>query len=97
MQCARDAILRACGLNLWPLYSAIQPGWHQGAAQQFFPKIAGMRKPLRFSFDFLTGIAFFWPGYGGAHPGGGAAEKHHARNARRDFGADGVQQHQTES
>ena len=56
-----------------------------------------MRKPLRFSFDFLTGIAFFWPGYGGAHPGGGAVEKHHARNARRDFGADGVQQHQTES
>ena len=31
MQCARDAILRACGRSLWRLYSAIQSRWQMRA------------------------------------------------------------------
>ena len=46
-----------------------------GRGTTHFPKSAGMRKPYAFSFGFLTGIAFFWPGYGGAHPGRGANGK----------------------
>ena len=68
-----------------------------GRGTTIFPKIAGMRKPLRFSFDFLTGIAFFWPGYGGAHPGQGVDEKPSYEKCARLFCADGLQQHQADS
>ena len=40
-----------------------------------FPKSAGMRKPYAFSFGFLTGIVFFWPGCWGAHLGRGVNGK----------------------
>ena len=46
MLCARDANSRTCGRILWRLYSAIQLGWHQGAAQQIFQKARACAKTI---------------------------------------------------